>query len=260
MREFAIYDPEEFGMHGGSPAADEAYVIIKDLNSDKSYLTYIITEDIDAPPVIDLDSLEEIQVDYEEKQPAISHISMRKDGTIIMDSAEEIFLNEKQNELLAFPSTLFTLEGRMVTQYNGEYSTLFTKDLTLEGIPATKLDYTKTTHVIKERYPELLKMTHERYGNKFPYFPFAKYYEDKEKLVVFVTKKQALQMNDEIISGNIPFYKNYYLAESWDINNTYGVCIIDEETYKLRLISPKSLNQYKETELNRSSENKGEER
>ena len=34
MREFAIYDPEEFGMHGGSPAADEAYVIIKDLNSD----------------------------------------------------------------------------------------------------------------------------------------------------------------------------------------------------------------------------------
>ena len=36
MREFAIYDPQEFGM-SGSPAGDEAYVILKDLNTNKSY-------------------------------------------------------------------------------------------------------------------------------------------------------------------------------------------------------------------------------
>lgn len=260
MREFSLYNPSDFGMYG-APAGDESYVILKDLNSDKSYLTYIVTDDIDAPPEIDLDSMEEIKADYEGKTPVINHISMRKDGTIMMDSAEEIVLSELQNEMLAYPSTLYTLEGRYVTQFNNESTTIYKKDLTLEGVPAVKLDYKRVVETIKEKYPDLLKMTHERYGNRFPYFPFAKYFEDMNKMVVFMTKNQALNLNEGLLDGSIPFYKNYYLAESWNTENVYGVCIIDEESYKLRLISPKGLTKYRENELKeKTQENKGEER
>ena len=175
---------------------------------------------------------------------------MRQDGTVMMDPAKEIVLNEMQNELLAYPSTLHTLEGRYVTQFNDESTIIFKKDLTLEGIPAIKLDYQKAVNTIKERYPDLLKTTHERYGNKFPYFPFAKYFEDMDKMVVFMTRSQVMELNDGIIKGEIPFYKNYYLAENWDVNNVYGVCIIDDDSYKLRLISPKALDKWREAEKN----------
>ena len=57
MREFALYNPTDFGMYG-APAGDEAYAILRDLNTDKAYLTYIITEDMDAPPIIDIDSMD----------------------------------------------------------------------------------------------------------------------------------------------------------------------------------------------------------
>lgn len=247
MREFSLYNPEDFGMYG-APAGDESYVILKEHNTNKAYLTYIITDDMDAPPMIDIDSMEEIHTIFEDKSPIFEHISMRKDGTIMMDTESEIVLNEKQNEMLAYPSTLYTLNGRYVTNYNSESTVVFKKDLTLEGVPAIKLDYQKVVNTIKERYPDLLKMTHERYGNKFPYFPFAKYFEDMDKMVVFMTKSQVMDLNAGIIDGSIPFYKNYYLAESWDKNNVYGVCIIDENSYKLRLISPKILGKWREEE------------
>lgn len=243
MREFAIYDPEEFGMYG-SPAGDEAYVILKDIHTNKTYLTYIMTEDIDAPPVIDLDSMEEIVIDLEDRSPVISHISMRKDGTVMMDNAEKIVLSEKQSEILAYPSTLYTMQGRMVTLDNESGTTVFERDMTLEGIPSVKLDYMRATKAIKDKYPDLLMSTHERYGNKYPYFPFAKYYDTMDKAVVFMTKEQVMNLNPYILRGEIPFYQNFFLAEKWDINNTYGVCIIDEKDYNLRLISPKSLGQY----------------
>ena len=249
MREFALYNPTDFGMYG-APAGDEAYAILRDLNTDKAYLTYIITEDMDAPPIIDIDSMEEIHTVFDDKTPVFEHISMRQDGTVMMDPAKEIVLNEMQNELLAYPSTLHTLEGRYVTQFNDESTIIFKKDLTLEGIPAIKLDYQKAVNTIKERYPDLLKTTHERYGNKFPYFPFAKYFEDMDKMVVFMTRSQVMELNDGIIKGEIPFYKNYYLAENWDVNNVYGVCIIDDDSYKLRLISPKALDKWREAEKN----------
>ncbi len=253
MREFSVYDPSDFGLHG-TPAGDEAYVILKDLNNNKSYLTYIVTDDMDAPPVIDLDSMEEIVIDTDDKTPVFAHISMRKDGTVMMDSGNEIILNEKQNMMMAYPSTLYVLEGRFVTPYNDESTTVFQKDLTLEGIPAIKLDYKRVVETIKERYPDLLKNTHERYGNKFPYFPFAKYYEDMDKMVVFLTRSQTMNLHEGIVKGQIPFYKNYYLAENWNINNVYGVCIIDENEYSLRLISPKGLSKWQENEKNKESE------
>lgn len=249
MREFELYNPTDFGMYG-APAGDEAYAILRDIHTGKAYLTYIITDDMDAPPVIDLDSMEEIHTVFEDKTPVFEHISMRKDGTIMMDPDKEIVLNETQNEMLAYPSTLYTLEGRYVTQFNDESTIIFKKDMTLEGIPAVKLDYQKVVNTIKERYPDLLKTTHERYGNKFPHFPFAKYYEDMDKMIVFMTSSQAMNLNDGIIKGQIPFYKNYYLAENWDINNVYGVCIIDDNNYKLRLISPKALEKWREGEKN----------
>lgn len=248
MREFAVYDPQDFGM-SGTPADDEACVVLRDINNGKTYLTYIYTEDLDSPPTIDLDSIEEIISDIEEKRPVINHICMRKDGTVVMDSAEEIVLSERQNKLLAYPSTLFTLEGRMVTQENSGSITLFNKDLTLEGIPATKLDYKRVSETIKEKYPDLLAPTHETYGNRFPYFPHAKYFEDKDKMVVFVTKQQVMQMDQRLLNGEIPFYNNYYLAEKWDINTTYAVCIIDEKDYKMRFISPKALESWRDKEL-----------
>ncbi len=250
MREFSIYDPTKFGMYG-APAGDESYVILKDIHSGRSYLTYIITEDLDAPPVIDLDSMEEIEVDYTEQSPVIEHVSMRKDGTIVIDPAEEIYLNEKQNRILAYPSTLFTLQGRYVTEFNDETTALFEKDLTLEGVPSVKLDYKRVVESIKEKYPDMLKMTHERYGNKFPYFPFAKYYEDIGKMIVFITSSQAMNLDKGILEGRIPFYKNYFLSENWNINNTYGVCIIDDNNYNLRLISPKGLGKWKENEMSK---------
>lgn len=254
MREFSLYDPTDFGLYG-NPAGDEAYVILKDLNNDKTYLTYIIIDDIDAPPMIDLDSMEEVVVDMENKTEVFKHIAMRKDGTVMMDPAEEIFLNEAQNRLMAYPSTLHTLEGRFVTQFNNEGPTIYKKDLTLEGVPAVKLDYKRVVDTIKEKYPALLQMTHERYGNRFPYFPFAKYFEEMKKMVVFMTKSQAMELNESIINGQIPFYRNYYLAENWDINNVYGVCIIDENQYSLRLISPKGLSKWREEEKNNQERN-----
>ena len=247
MREFEIYDPQDFGMTG-VPAGDEAYAVLRDIHSGKMYLTYIITEDLDSPPVIDLDSMEEFREDCEDIAPVFNHICMRKDGTIVMDNAEQIVLSEKQNRLLAFPSTLSTLEGRLVTQENDGSITLFTRDLTLEGIPAVKLDYKRVTETIKEKFPSLLAPTHERYGNNFPYFPHGKYFEEKDKMVIFVTKGQVMQMNQKMLDGEIPFYMNYYLAEKWDVNTTYGVCIIDEDDYNLRLISPKVLSAWRDNE------------
>ena len=253
MREFAIYNPEDFGMHG-APARDEAYVILQDIVTKKQYLSYVITEDIDSPPMIDIDTMEETYVDLSDKRAVFEHIMMRKDGTIMMDEAEEIMLSEKQNELLAYPSTLYTTQGRFVTLNNDSMTVLFERDLTLEGIPAVKLDYVKTTNLIKERYPDLLRGTHERYGNKYPYFPFAKYYEHNDKMVIFMTKSQVMNINPKILSGDIPFYKNYFLAEKWDISNTYGVCIIDEKSENLRLISPKALTQYIKAERYKEEE------
>ena len=253
MREFAVYDPQDFDLNG-SPAEDEAFAILKDLNTGKLYLTYIYTEDYDTPPKIDLDCIEEIHIEELElgnsKAPCISHICMRKDGTVVMDEAEYIKLDDKQNDILARPCTLFTLNGKYVAEYNEGGETSFYQDLTLEGVKAVKLDFKKTIDAISGIHQDMIKPTHERYGNKFPYFPFGKYYEEEEQMVVFITSSQLKQMDDRLLKGEIPFYQNFFLADKWDINTTYAVCVVDEKTYNARLLNPKSLYKIKNQMLN----------
>lgn len=242
MREFSIYNPEDFELQG-SPAPDEAYAVLRDKSDNKYYTAYIYTDDIDAPPQIDIESMEEIQpvADIDRMEPVFRHISMRKDGTIVMDNAENISLTSIQNDILARPSTIFTLEGRYVTEANDGGSVVLYKDLTLEGTPAQKVDTQKAIDAISDIHPDLLKNTHERYGNTFPYFPFGKYFEKEDQMIVFITTTQLLKMDDKLLKGEVPFYQNFYLAEKWDINTAYAVCVLDDHNYKARLLRPSSL-------------------
>jgi hypothetical protein len=246
MREFQIYDPTEYGM-SGSPAFDEAYVLLHDINLDKTYLAYIYTSDYDTPPEIDLDTMQELTGDIELNNPVMRHICMKRNGEVVLDDqGTDIMLSESQNRLLAYPSVLITDKGRYLTEKNDSGAVHYTKDLTLDGITPKKLDMRAFTEAVNKISPVLTHLTHERFGNRYPMFPNAKYYDETGQMYVFVTRGQIQEISDETLKGKAPLYYNAYTGDEWTVNNVTAVCVIDENTYDAWLIKPQMLLEWKE--------------
>lgn len=246
VREFTIYDPQEYGM-SGSPAYDEAYVILHDENLGKSYLAYVYTSDFDSPPEIDIDTMQEITGDLELKEPVMKNVFMQRNGEIVLkEYGRDFILSDQQNELLARPSVINTESGRYVTERNDGGAVLFSKDLTLEGIRPEKLDMRAFSEAVRKKNPKLTEMTHERYGNKYPYFPNAKYYEETNEMIVFVTRAQIQEIEDMTLTGKAPLYSNIFTGEKWDINNVSAVCVVDEKTYDVWIMNPALLKEWKD--------------
>ena len=92
---------------------------------------------------------------------------------------------------------------------------------------------------MKEKYPALLETTHVRYGNTPPFYPFAKYYESKDKTIVFVARSQIPELSDSLLNGDIPYYYDFFTDVKWDNSNIYGICVVDdsrEDKYSIRLV------------------------
>ena len=245
MREFTIYDPKNYGM-SGSPAYDEAYVILHDVNLNKSYLAYVYTTDYDSPPEIDIDTMQEL-TGLELKNPVMEHVYMQRDGEVILkDYGGDMVLNEAQNDLLARPSVIRTEKGRYLTERNDGGAVLFSKDITLDGITPEKLDMRAFAEAVRKKSPKLTEMTHERYGNKYPFFPNAKYFEDTNEMIVFVTRSQIQEIDDSTLRGTAPLYQNVYTGEKWNVHNITAVCVVDEKTYDVWIMNPSLLKEWKD--------------
>ena len=258
MQEFRVFNPEDFGMYG-SPADTEAYAILEKLDSfgnptGKAYLTYIGSDDFMDAPMADLDAVEEIEIDTSGKTPVFDHLFMQKNGTIVLDDAQdEIALNERQNDILGIPYCIRTRSARYETEYNDGGAAVFGRDLTLDGIQPVRLNMRKFIEAVNEKYPALLENTHSRYGNTPPYFPNGKYFEDREKMIVFVTMSQLGTISDDMLQGKVPLYYDYNLGEKWTAENTYGICVIDDRTdkYSVRLVRPEKVLEMKREEQER---------
>lgn len=250
MQEYRIFDPEDFGMYG-SPAETEAYAIMEKLDSfgnptGKAYLAYIGCEDFMDAPMVDLDAIEEIEIDTEGKTPVFEHIYMQRNGGIVLDDADEkdqVSLNERQNDILANPYCVRTRNARYETEDNRGGTIIFDRDLTLDGIQPARLNMRKFIEAVNDKFPALLENTHSRYGYQPPFFPCAKYFEDREKMVVFVAMSQLDDISDDMLTGKVPLYYDYNLGEKWTAENTYGICVIDDRTdkYTVRLVRPETL-------------------
>ncbi len=254
MHTYRMFDPEDFGYYG-SPAEDESFVLMEALDDDGipmgiGILTYISCEDYELPPMIDKQNTVVIEIEDTDAEPIIPLLRIEEDSTITLaNDGDELVLNEVQNDMLARPRCIYTNAGKMEVEQNDGGTILLTKDLTMDGLPPVKLDPKKAINAIKEKAPALLEHTHQWFGNRPPLYPHAKYFEDRDKMVVFIAKSQIPMIDDRVLEGRIPYYYDYRLAEKWDNSNIYGICIVDDtkEHFSMNLVAPSRMPEIKKT-------------
>lgn len=244
QKKYRVFDPADFGLYG-RPAEDESYALLEELDGSgqpvgTAYLTYIGNEEFTDPPTVDFCNFEPFEFHSEGKAPVFDEITVFDTGRVILGmSGNPITLSAKQNELLGTPYCIQTCSSRYNTEFNDGGVTEFKKDLTLEGIQPVKLNGKYCIEAMKEKYPALLETTHVRYGNTPPFYPFAKYYESKDKTIVFVARSQIPELSDSLLNGDIPYYYDFFTDVKWDNSNIYGICVVDdsrEDKYSIRLV------------------------
>lgn len=250
MKRYDVYAPETFGFHG-MPNDDESFAVFVEVDAEgretgEGMLAYVVNEEYMVPPYVDLDTAEPFVVEEdmtEGFEPVFSGMELSDMGSIKLQAMPKIFsMTAEQTRLLAEPNVIDTAKGRYWMENMDASETMFKKDESLEAMRPVSLNMRKFNFAVQERYPALLEHTHSWYGHKYPNFPNAKFFENKDKMVVFIAQSQLKDVSPGVLNASTPIFRDWMTEEDWSLRNIYGVCIVDDTTnhYTVKLVSPKA--------------------
>lgn len=264
---YNVYEPGLFGLHG-SPDVDESLAVLAEVKdgaeTGNALLCYIYRSDPSDPPMADLDMAEKFVMPERDRsvRPVFENMQVNDDGTTVLQTGSRVvILSEEQERMLACPGCINTSSGKYYID-RSEREPVYRKDESFESIPGKKLDMREFARAVSEKYPALLEKTHTYYGNTYPMFPNAKYFEDRDKMVVFIAKSQLGDVSESVLDCKVPLFRDMEREDDWDLKNTYGICIIDDtkEKYSVSLISPFKLDIAKDRYLAEKNSKDVEER
>ena len=265
MKRYAVYEPEDFGFKN-TPSVDESVVVLVELNdngslSDRGMVTYICCDDWETPPFVDLNSGENFEVTPDMIQnitPVIDVIEVNgESGDInLREKGNTVIVTREQYEILASPECL-SIDNKLFWRDEAEEDMIYRKDATLANIEPIRLDMSKYYSAVKKKYPALLEKTHSFCGKSYSEFPNAKYFEDRDKAVVFITASQLPEISEKVIMGEEALFRDFSAGWDWNVNNVYGICIIDDsdpQKYEIKLVAPSSLERQRDLFVEKSKD------
>ena len=252
MTRYAVYSPDDFGLKN-TPSDDESVAVLIEIGDDgeptgHGMATYICCDDWETPPFVDLNSSEGFEITKDmliDISPVVTCIEVNgQTGDINLPVMENtVVITREQYDILASPECL-SMGNRIFWRDETEEDMVYRKDTTLASIEPLRLDQSMFYEAVREKYPALLEKTHSFCGRSYSEFPNAKYFEDRDKAVVFIVASQLSEIPEKVITGEEPMFRDFSSGCDWSVNNVYGVCIIDDtssEKYEVKLVVPTSL-------------------
>ena len=250
---YNLYPAEVFGIRG-TPDIDESYAVMirldeRGIETSEAYAVYIVNDNYYMPPNADMASAQPVDVSDRPPglMPTLHNVDIDEEGRMIINIPGRTWeMTPEQEDLLVMPLCLNTDHGEY--WLSGQHERVMVRDESLSSVPAIRLDSKEFYRTMNEKYPALLERTHTFYGNRFPIFPSAKYYEGQDKTVVFIAASQLKYVSQSVLDGTEAFYRDRETGDEWNVKNTYGVCVIDDvsskDRYEAKLISPYQLDLY----------------
>lgn len=196
---------------------------------------------------------EEVERDMEKFNPLrhlpIVAVGVDKDDHVtfkINRGAKKFALLEHQYDYLFKPEYIMMDD----TVYHGTYKqSIITyeeeKIRTYDGM-LEPVNYDRLRKMIQGYMPELLTPTHMSVGD-LTMLPMGKVYEEPNgcHAIIFATREQIMNTDDDIISGKLPFFYDTTGADKWYRKNIFGICAIDLKGNRIKLYPPEVLDKAK---------------